>query len=281
MVAIAACSWGTWRFVLLAAEKLAPGLDARVEGAIVMLVITLFAFAVMPFEKREPRARTPRDWAGVAWLGVADAMNVVLLFVAYSKTSVAIAVTTHYLAPIFVAIGAPIFLREQEKPGARLAAFGGLAGLALLLRPWSSELRHADMLGAAAGAGSALFYASNVLVNKRLVRKFTPIELMAWHGVFATPLLVLIAPFHEFGKLTLGGAALLTVGGIGPGALGGIFFIWALKEIRAADAATLTLLEPLVAVGIAVFGYGEHLAPVSWLGASIILICAGAVMRRS
>ncbi|HEY2367245.1 MAG TPA: DMT family transporter, partial [Polyangiaceae bacterium] len=274
MVAVAACSWGTWRFVLLAAEKLAPGLDARVEGAIVMLVITLFAFAVMPFEKREPRARTMRDWAGVAWLGVADALNVLLLFVAYAKTSVAIAVTTHYLAPIFVAIGAPIFLREEEKRGARLAAFGGLVGLALLLRPWSSELRASDMLGAAAGAASAVFYASNVLVNKTLVRKFTPIELMAWHGVFATPLLFFIAPAHEFGKLTLGGAAFLTLGGIGPGALGGIFFIWALKEIRAADAATLTLLEPLVAVGIAVLAFGEHLAAISWLGASIILICA-------
>src|SRR4051812_29425864 len=119
MVAVAACAWGTWRFVLLAAEKLAPGLDARVEGAIVMLVITIFAFAVMPFEKRARRERGARDWATVAWLGVADAMNVVLLFVAYSKTSVAIAVTTHYLAPLFVAVGAPIFLREKEKPGAR------------------------------------------------------------------------------------------------------------------------------------------------------------------
>ena len=44
-VALAACSWGTWRFILLAAERRAPGLDARVESAIVMLVITLFAFA--------------------------------------------------------------------------------------------------------------------------------------------------------------------------------------------------------------------------------------------
>ena len=281
MVAIAACSWGTWRYVLLAAEKLAPGLDARVEGAIVMLVITLFAFAALAFEERKPSERTTRDWAGVAWLGIADALNVLLLFVAYGKTSVPIAVTTHYLAPIFVAVGAPIILHEEEKRGARLAAFGGLAGLALLLRPWSSELRTTDVLGAAAGAGSAFFYASNVLVNKRLVTKFTPIELMAWHGVFATPLLFVIAPFHEFGKLTMGGAAMLTVGGIGPGALGGILFIGALKRIRAADAATLTLLEPLVAVGIAVFAFAEHLAPISWLGASIILICAGAVMRRS
>ena len=145
MVAVAACSWGTWRFVLLAAEKQAPGLDARVEGAVVMLVITLFAFGALALERRaEHPARGRRDWAGVAWLGIADAMNVVLLFVAYAKTSVAIAVTTHYLAPIFVAVGAPLLLREEEKRGARLAAFGGLAGLALLLRPWSSELRASD-----------------------------------------------------------------------------------------------------------------------------------------
>jgi drug/metabolite transporter (DMT)-like permease len=280
MVAIAACSWGTWRFVLLAAERFAAGLDARVEGAIVMLVITIFAFAVMPFEKRGARpARTARDWAGVAWLGVADAMNVVLLFVAYGKTSVAIAVTTHYLAPLFVAVGAPIFLREDEKRGARLAALGGLAGLALLLRPWSSELRGPDVIGAAAGAGSALFYASNVLFNKRLVLKFTPIELMAWHGVVATPLLFVLAPLREFGALTLGATAMLAIGGVGPGAMGGILFIWALKRIRAADAATLTLLEPLVAVGIAVSAYHERLTAISWLGASIILICAGSVMR--
>ena len=282
MVAIAACSWGTWRFVLLGAEHFAPGLDARVESAVVMLVITLFAFGCLAFEKRAPRAsRAPRDWLGVAWLGVADALNVMLLFAAYAKTSVAIAVTSHYLAPIFVAASAPFVLREKPHPLTWLATSGGVVGLALLLRPWSGELGPSDALGAAAGAGSAVFYASNVLVNRRLVFRFSPIELMAYHGVVATPLLVALSPLHAFAALDARAILVLVVGGVGPGALGGILFIRALERVRAARAATLTLLEPLVAVGIAVLALGERIAPAGWLGASMILGCAALVSRRS
>ena len=329
MVALAACSWGTWRTILLAAEKLSPGLDPRVESAVVMFVMTVFAFAWLfflggsrgsqepPFAEaggataksaeggargaNAPRTRpdpahrppttsetrpdpahgspttqrTTPDWLAVAWLGVADAMNVMLLFVAYTKTSVAIAVTTHYIAPLLVAVAAPLFLREHAR-GAWLAAVGGGAGLALLLRPWDGAIGR-DALGAAAGAGSAFFYASNVLVNKRLVGKFTAIELMAYHGVFATPLLVAIAPIAGFRMLTPASVLVLIVGGIGPGALGGILFIRALRHVRASYASTLTLLEPLVAVGIAVLAFGEHLAPVSWVGAAVVLSCAAAV----
>ena len=282
MVAVAACSWGTWRFVLLGAEHFAPTLDARVESAVVMLVITLFAFALLPWQKREARGpRKALDWVGVAWLGVADALNVVLLFVAYAKTTVAIAVTTHYLAPIFVAAAAPIALREKPHPLTWIATSGGVLGLALLLRPWSGELGPRDVVGAIAGAGSAFFYASNVLVNRRLVLRFSPLELMAYHGVVATPLLVALAPFRAFGALDLGATALLVVGGIGPGALGGILFIKALERIRAARAATLTLLEPLVAVGIAVVALGERIAVASWVGAAMILACAALVARRT
>ncbi len=283
LIAIAACMWGTWRFVLLAAERLTPhGIDARVEAAVVMLVITVFGFAVLAFEKRDRMmpARTVTDWLGVGWLGVADALNVVLLFAAYGRTTVAIAVTTHYLAPIMVAVSAPILLRERSR-GAGLAALAGACGLALLLRPWSGALGPSDVIGALAGAGSALFYASNVLVNRRLVTKFSPVELMAYHGVVATPLLVALAPIHHFAALNVPSTLVLVLGGIGPGALGGILFIRALRRVRASHAATLTLLEPLVAVGIAVIGYGEHLTLVSWLGASIVLGSAAAVARSN
>ncbi len=280
MVALAACMWGTWRFILLAAEKLAPGLDARVEGAVVMLVITLFGFALFPLDpKFERTPRTRLDWLGVAWLGIADALNVLLLFAAYGKTTVAIAVTTHYLAPIIVAVVAPLVLRERAK-GTWIAAAGGVVGLALLLRPWSSALGRSDVIGALAGAGSAVFYASNVLVNKRLVGKFSPIELMAYHGVVATPFLFLLTPLHMLAALDVPATLVLIAGGVGPGAMGGILFIWALRRIRAADASTLTLLEPLVAVGIALVVYGERLAPISWLGASIVLGCAVSLARR-
>ena len=277
LIAFAACLWATWRFVVLAAERLAkpPGLDARVEAVVVMIVITLVGFALLPFSRRH-EARTVLDWAAVAWLGIADAMNILLLFAAYAKTTVAIAVTTHYLTPIFVAASAPLLLKERSH-GAWVAAVGGALGLAVLLRPWSSDIGRSDLIGAAAGAGSAFFYASNVLVNKRLVAKFSPVELMAYHGVVATPFLALLAPAHGFAALTTASTLVLTLGGILPGALGGIMFITGLKRVRASHASTLTLIEPVVAVGIAVIWFGERLPWTSWLGASIVLACATAI----
>lgn len=281
-VALAAFMWGTWRFVLLYAERQVPGafIDARVESAIVMLVITIFGFALLTFEKRDHEPRRAIHWLGVAWLGIADALNVVLLFAAYAHTTVAIAVTTHYLAPIFVAAVASRVLGEAPHPSTWFAIAFGFLGLALLLRPWSGDLGAHDWLGAAAGAGSAVFYASNVIVNKKLVGKFTAVELMAFHGVVATPFLFALAPLSRFAALNARATLVLVVGGIGPGALGGVLFIWALRRIRAARASTITLLEPLVAVSIAV-ALGERLAPISWLGASLILVCAGSVVRRS
>jgi len=284
LVAIAACSWGTWRYVLLGAEHFAPRLDARAESAVVMLVITLFAFALLPWQRRATRRRAPIEWAGVAWLGVADALNVVLLFVAYAKTSVPVAVTTHYLAPIFVAAAAPLALREKPHSLTWVATGGGVLGLVLLLRPWSGEMGPHDALGAAAGAGSAVFYASNVLVNRRLMGRddapFTAVELMAYHGVVATPFLVALVPHGGLAALDLGSTLMLALGGVVPGALGGILFVKALESVRAARASTLTLLEPFVAVGVAV-ALGQRLAPASWLGASMILGSAALAMRRT
>lgn len=285
MVAIAACSWGTWRYLLRAAERAAPGLDARTESAVVMLVITVVAFALLPWQRRQPRRRTALDWAAVAWLGLADALNVLLLFAAYAKTSVAIAVTTHYLAPIFVALSAPLVLREKPHSLTWVATAGGVLGLALLLRPWGGGMGAADALGALAGAGSAVFYASNVLVNRALVGRerapFTPVELMAYHGVVATPFLFALTPAHALAALDARATFVLVAGGVGPGALAGVLFIYALERVRATRASTLTLLEPLVAVGIAVAALGERLAPVSWLGAAMILGSAALAMRRA
>ncbi len=283
-VAIAACMWGTWRFILLFAERQVPGgIDARVESAIVMLIMTHLRVRRGRDRKKKKRhataKRTARDWIGVAWLGIADALNVLLLFAAYAHTSVAIAVTTHYLAPIFVAAVAPRLLGERAHASTWLAVLFGVIGLAFLLRPWSEDLRSEDWIGALAGAGSAIFYASNVIVNKTLVKKFSAVELMAFHGVVATPFLFALAPLHGFAALDVRAVAILTIGGIGPGALGGILFIWALRRVPAARASTITLLEPLVAVAIAWAFYAEHLAAISWLGAIVILTSTGAAMN--
>jgi len=281
-VAVAACGWGTWGLIIRAAERFGP-LDASVDAAIVMVAITLVAFVLLAVERargvRAPDRPRLREWLGVAWLGFADAMNVMLLFAAYRHTSMSIAVTTHYLAPIFVAGAAPLALAERAHVRTYLAVATGLLGLVLLLQPWSEALERHDLFGAACGAGSAVFYASNVIINKKLLHAFTAVELMAFHGVVGAPLLVALVPHAAWGTLHPLSALVLVGGGVGPGALGGVMFIWGLRTVPAAHASTLTLLEPLVTVILAIAVVGEHLALASWLGAGLILAGAVAVFR--
>ena len=280
LVATAAVGWGTWPLILKNAPR-----PAALQSAVLMAVLTLASLPVMLRDRLRVRP-TLGQWAGVAWLGVGDALNVVLFFAAYQRTTVAIAVLTHYLTPIFVAVAAPLVVREK----ARLRTFGAVAvafaGLVLLLEPWRVGLGRNDIVGAALGAGSAVFYASNVLVNKRLVRSFSGSEMMFFHGLVATPLLFALVPTHEYALVSRSALVVVMLGALGPGALCGLLFVWGLRRVAASHASVLTLLEPFVAVLLAAAVMGERVGLVSLVGGALILggallVVTGAVPGTS
>jgi len=276
LVAIAACSWGTWPVFLRHAEAIAP-VPVALESAVVMIVLTLVS-APFCLRDRVPVRATPAQWLAVAWLGIADALNVILFFAAYKHTSVAVAVLTHYLTPILVALGAPFLLGEKVRERTVLAVALSFAGLVLLLRPWGAERRPDDWLGAALGAGSAVFYASNVLVNKRLAGVFSGSELSFYHGLVAAPLLASLVPPAAWGQVHLEAFKFLLAGSITAGGLASLCFVWGLRRVHASHASTLTLLEPLVAVTLAAVLLGEPLAVGSAAGAVLILAGSGIVI---
>ena len=270
LVAFAASLWGTWPVIL----RNAP-MPAALQSAVLMAVLTLASLPVMLRDRLRVKP-TLSQWLGVGWLGVGDALNVVLFFAAYQRTTVAIAVLTHYLTPIFVAVAAPFVLGEK----ARARTFGAVAvafvGLVLLLEPWRVGLGRSDAIGAALGASSAVFYASNVLFTKRLVKAFSGSELMFFHGLVATPLLFALVPKAEYALASNHALAIVLLGALGPGALGGLLFVWGLRRISASHASVLTLLEPFVAVLLAAAMMGERVGLVSFCGGALIL--AGAVL---
>ena len=250
-------------------------MPATLQSAIFMLVMTVFSLPVMLRDRVAVRARASH-WLGVAWLGVSDSLNVMLFFAAYQRTSVAVAVLTHYLAPVFVALSAPLVLGEHLR--ARTLAAVGISffGLVLLLQPWSATLTSSDLVGAALGAGSAVFYASNVLVNKRLAHVFSASELMFYHGFVAVPFLWVMVPSGALGAVSSSSLAVVVAASLGPGLLGGLTFVWGLRRIAASHASVLTLLEPFVAVVVAALFLGQRLREAQIFGGILILV--GAVL---
>ena len=255
-------------------------MPAELEAALVMTVMAVASVPVM-LRDRIAKKATRQDWLIMAWLGVADALNVLTFFAAYQRTSVAIAVLTHYLTPIFVALAAPFFLGEKLRARTIAAVAGSVTGLFLLLAPWRTELGASDLAGAALGAGSAVFYASDVIANKRINTVFSAAEIMVYHGLVGAPLLWAFVPSAAVHGISVQAWGIVLAGALVLGTFCGLAFTWGLQRIRASHASVLTLLEPFVAVMMAALFLRQHLGVLSVAGGLLILGGAVAVVVQS
>ncbi|MBK6694548.1 MAG: DMT family transporter [Myxococcales bacterium] len=277
MVAGAAASWGLWPLFLRRAEA-RGAIPPELESTVALVMLTVVGGVTM-LRDRSPAKASARAWAGVVWLGITDALNVVLFFRAIQLTTVAVAVLTHYLAPILVALGAPLVLGEKVTKRTFVAVFVSLTGLVLLLDPLHVASASPKLiLGAASGAASALFYASSVLTNKRLAPVFSGSELAFYHGLVAVPLVAALVPASAWMSVAREAWPWLMGGAVGPGAVAGLVFVWGLRRVPAAHASALTLLEPLVAVLVGVLVFGEVPTPIGGVGALMVLAGAAIVV---
>jgi drug/metabolite transporter (DMT)-like permease len=278
-VAVAAMSWGTWGLIVRRVDGIhpvSPALQSAVLFGVVAVVSWLTSFG--------DRVRKRASWqarACVAWFGVGDALNVSLFFAAY-KITIAPAVLAHYLAPILVALAAPLILRERMTARTGLAIGASFTGLAVMLSPTGAGNSTALWTSAGLGAGSAVFYASNVLVNKVVADSFSTSEATFWHALVAIPLLCAAVPHAAWGAAGAASAdaralGLFALAAIGPGALAGLAFVWGLRRMPAAHASTLTLLEPLVSILLGTAVMGERMGARAMLGAGLILAGAAVV----
>jgi drug/metabolite transporter (DMT)-like permease len=276
MVAVAATGWGLWSLFFRPAEAIAP-----VHPALqALIVFSAQGLVTLPAGLRGLSKKRPASaWLAVAYLGIGDALNAALFFAAMQKSSLAVAVLSHYLAPVFVALAAPRVLGETPRRGTLLALGAALIGLLLLMQPWDSRTK-SMWLGAALGAGSAVFYAINVLVTKRVQRHFSPRELLFFHVPTALFCLVLLLPSASYG-IAPTALAWVFAGAVLLGALGGILFLTGLERVDATRASVLTLLEPVSAVCVGALVWGEKLDWISGLGALIVLLSLGRVLARA
>lgn len=279
-VAVAATTWGTWSLFLRPAA-----VDPRWSSAIMLAVVTIVgAPSLLRPGARGPTEGPPRaarEWWAIVALGVFDACNAGLFFAAMSVTNIAIAVLSHYLAPVFVAVAAPHVLRTPRAPRALPLTLLALCGLALVLeRALWSESAGRPVLGALLGAGSALFYATNVLITKRVGPRFTAEEQLVYHAAISVVILACAAWFLRAPLPTLHGVTLIAVGSVFAGAFAGLLFLQGLKAIPAEHAGILTFLEPITAVAVAWIAYRERPGMGAAIGGSMVLVAGVLAIRE-
>jgi DME family drug/metabolite transporter len=279
-VLFAAASWGSWTVFLGQARRAQP-VPASLCSFVVM---TTIAVVLLPLAVRALRQRTEprslREWWLVAAFGVSDAVNCGLYFGALQVTSVAVAVLTHYLAPLLVALAAPLVLGERRHPRTLVSVTLGSLGLALLLAPWAGAGVAGQLgRGALLGLGSAVFYAGSMLFSKRLARSFDAAELIVYHTPTALLALAWLVPEGGW-SLSPEAFGWLVAGSLGPGALAGVVFMRSLALVPASHASVLTLVEPFSALAFAAFFWGESLEASRLAGGAAILAAGYIVMSR-
>ena len=274
LVIIAATSWGCWSLFLRPS-----GIPPSLAAPAVLVLMGLTLLPLRRFDRVTPRWDRETIVLLLAFAAF-DALNISTYFAAMDVTTLGVAVLSHYLAPLIVAVAAPMLDGERVR-GARWAALVATLGLALVLEPWRGA-EAGRLPGALLGALSAFGYAGNVFVAARLVPRIGAARAVGYHAFLSAAILLPLVPAAAWATTapTARGVLLLVAGGVTLGAISGWMFSRGLAVIGPTLASTLAFLEPLGAVVVGWLAWDERLSIVAAAGALLIL-GSGAWMTRA
>lgn len=215
---------------------------------------------------------TAKDFLLLAVAGLFFTGDLALWHWSLQFTSVATSTLLTNFAPLFVTVGAAMFLGEKITRrfiAGMLIAFGG-AGLLVSER---IEFRQHQLLGDALAVLTAVFYAGYMLTVKELRARFSTPTIMAWSGLVSCLSLLAVALLSQETVVPPNMDAWLVVIALGlVSHLGGQTLIThALGHLPASFSSVTLLLQPLVAALLAWVLLKEKLTPWQWTGGAIIL----------
>ena len=145
---------------------------------------------ILPLLSRAGVMSLDRDRLGFhALRGLVHGGGVILWFLAMSRIPISEVTALGFTTPIFVTLGAAVFLSERLKPYRVAAVLIGFIGALLILRP---GLRVID-IGALAQLGAAPLFACSYLMAKSATRREASSMIVVLLSVFCTLTLALPA----------------------------------------------------------------------------------------
>jgi len=131
---------------------------------------------------------TPRQWKLFTLRGIFHSGGVILWFYAMTRIPIAEVTAMNYLAPVYVSVGAALFLGEKLAMRRIAAIVVALIGTAVILRPGFREVEpgHVAMLFC------AVTFAGSYLIAKILADEAKPAVVVFMLSIFVT---IGLAPF--------------------------------------------------------------------------------------
>jgi len=206
--------------------------------------------------------------------------NSLFFYYAFRNTTIANAVLTHYTAPVFVALMAPFFLKENIRITTWAAIALSSIGLWFILQGAESEtagpLSSAEKAGIIAGALSGLAYAFLIILIRRVASCYSSLFItFIQNGIVALVLLPFIihldVPMHALPYLIIMGVVHSTIAPI--------LYVQGFRSVKANEAAILGYCEPVGATILAFIFFNEVPGITALLGGVLILLSGYLILR--
>jgi drug/metabolite transporter (DMT)-like permease len=185
------------------------------------------------------------------------------------------AIVLGYTTPIWVAIGAALFLSEEITRWRALGIVFGLAGLAVIFNPQTLDWRDGNVLyGSGLILVAAFCWAGNIVYVRAHRWISTPFQLVFWQVLLAAGLLSATALIVE-GPLQIAWNARLFALLLFSGTVCTAFANWAMTMVNRSLPAVTTslclLATPVLGIFCATLILGEPLEPSLFLAMTLII----------
>ena len=224
--------------------------------------------------KKAPEGIPLRVLLGLAVSGALMGINWILLFEAYSHTTVAVATLCYYMQPTIVVLLSPLIFREKLTPKKLICAAVAVAGMVLVSGVvGSGGSQDVNGAGILLGLGAAVFYSAVVIMNK-IIRgvdayQKTTVQLLS-AGLVMIPYLLLTGGFRGEG-FTPSAVMLLLVVGIVHTGIAYVLYFGSMDGVRVQSVAILSYIDPVSALLFSAFLLREPLSVTGIVGAVMII----------
>lgn len=206
--------------------------------------------------------------------GAAIGINWICLFESYRYTTIATATLCYYLAPVFVMVVSPIFLKEKlttVKVGCVIASLAGMALVADLFG--TAGTNGSNIKGILFGVTAAVLYASVVIMNKFLKEIKAVDRTIAQLGVAALVLVPYVLLTEDIGTITfdVGTIVILLFVGIVHTGIAYLLYFGSLSELSGQTAALFSYIDPVTAILLSAVLLHEPMSVAQAVGAVLIL----------
>ena len=236
---------------------------------------------VLPLMARRGLAGlVPHSIRGQFWRGAVHTSGMLLWFTALPYIPLADNVAIGFTSPIFIMLGAALFLREKLVWARWVAAGFGFLGVLIVVAPTLS------WAGGSGGGGyyqlvmlaSSPLFAASFLIVKALTRRDRAEVIVLWQSVTVA---MFLAPFALW-RWTWPSAsqwAILVVCGVF-GSLGHYFSTRALRTADASATQSVKFIDLIWASIAGMVAFGEYPSQTTVLGGFVIFLSTTWVARR-